>query len=203
MAFLDPVTLTGDLVHLEPLSAAHADGLRAATLDGRVWELWYTSAPSPDGVDADIAAKMDLVERRLMMPLVIRRRADDRVIGVSTYCNPLPAVPAVEIGYTWNAASARRTGTNTEAKLLMLRHAFSTWGVRRVAFRTNWFNLQSRTAIERLGAVFEGRIRSDRISREGIVGDTAQYSLTAEQWPSVEMHLNLRLARRGHIPPGV
>lgn len=86
---------------------------------------------------------------------------------MTTYCHPLPAVPAVEIGYTWQAASAHRSGTNTEAKLLMLSYAFEQWGCRRVRSRTTWFKDASRRAIERLGAVFEGRIRSDRILRIG------------------------------------
>lgn len=195
MPLLDPVTLSGDLVRLEPLTLSHADALRAATRDGRVWELWCTSAPTPEGVEADIAAKLELAARGLMAPLVTRRLTDDRVIGVTTFLNPLPAVPALEIGYTWNAASARRTGTNTEAKLLMLRHAFEAWDVRRVAFRANWYNQPSRRAIERLGAEFEGRLRNDRVTRDGLVTDTAQYAITDDQWPAVQRHLVHLLTR--------
>lgn len=189
MAFLDPVTLTGSLVRLEPLSRSHTDALRAATLDGRVWELWYTSAPAPDDVEADIVAKRKAAASGQGLPFALRRLLDGTVVGVTTFLHPVPAVPAVEIGSTWYAASARRTGLNTEAKLLMLRHAFTVWGCRRVAFRATWFNHPSREAIERLGAVFEGRIRNDRVLRGGTVTDTAQYSLTGEQWPAVERHL--------------
>ena len=196
MPFLDPVTLNGDIVSLEPLAIDHADAVRAATLDGRVWELWYTSAPEPDAVAADVAGKLALAERGAMLPFAVRRRADDRIVGVTTYLNPLPAIPAVEIGYTWYGASARRTGLNTEAKLLLLRHAFEEWACRRVAFRATWFNQDSRHAIERLGAVFEGRIRHDRVTRDGIVTDTAQYSITDDQWPAVERHLT-HLLRMG------
>lgn len=196
VSFLDPVTLSGDMVTLEPLAPGHAGPLRDATLDGRVWELWHTSAPEPDAVASDISAKLAMAERRALRPFAVRRRADDRIVGVTTYLNPSPAVPAVEIGYTWYAASARRTGLNTEAKLLLLRHAFQEWECRRVAFRTNWFNHESRRAIERLGAVLEGRIRHDRITRDGIVTDSAQYSITDDQWPAVERHLTFRLASR-------
>lgn len=189
MSFLDPVTLAGRLVRLEPLGSQHADGLRAAVADGNVWELWYTSAPSPDAVDDDIAAKLDQAGRGVLLPFATRRLADDRLVGVTTYLHPLPDVPAVEIGFTWNAASARRTGINTESKLLLLHHAFEVWGCRRVAFRATWFNHESRRAIERLGAVFEGRIRNDRVTRDGVVTDTAQYALTDDAWPAVECHL--------------
>ena len=195
MAFLDPDTLRGSLVQLEPLSRSHADALGAATRDGRVWELWYTSAPAPDDVEADIAAKRAAAAAGQGLPYAVRRLLDDTVVGVTTFLNPLPKVPAVEIGSTWYAASARRSGLNTEAKFLMLRHAFSVWGCRRVAFRATWFNHPSRDAIERLGAVFEGRIRNDRVLRDGTVTDTAQYSLTGEQWPAVEAHLRHLLRR--------
>lgn len=189
MAFLDPVTLSGRLVRLEPLTPEHADAVRDAVRDGNVGELWYTNAPMPDGVASDIAAKLEQAGRGALLPFATRRLADDRIIGVTTYLNPLPAVPAVEIGSTWNAASARRTGTNTESKLLLLRHAFEAWGCRRVAFRATWFNHESRRAIERLGAIFEGRIRNDRVTRDGTVTDTAQYAITDDAWPAVERHL--------------
>lgn len=194
MPFLNPVTLGGDLVLLEPLTLDHADGLREAALDGRTWETWHVSAPGPDAVVVDIAGKLAMAERGALLPFAVRRRADDRLVGVTAYLNPLPAVPALDIGYTWHAASARRTGINTEAKLLLLGHAFGALTCRRVGFRTSWFNHESRRAIERLGAVFEGRIRSDRVTRDGIVTDTAQYSITDGQWPAVERHLTHLLA---------
>lgn len=194
MAFLDPVTLTGDLVSLEPLTASHVHAVTDAVQDGRVWELWYTSAPQPDALAADIATKLDWAQRHLLLPFACRRIADDRVVGVTTFLNPLPAIPAVEIGYTWNSASARRTGTNTESKLLLLRHAFEEWGCRRVAFRATWYNTPSRRAIERIGATFEGRIRNDRILRDGTVTDSALYAITDADWPAVQRHLTHLLA---------
>ncbi len=195
MLSLSPTTLTGRLVRLEPLTEEHVDGLHRAVQDGHIHDLWYTSAPSPALTDVDVATKRDLADRGQMLPFAIRRLADDRLIGVTTFCNPLPAVPAVEIGYTWQAASAHRTGTNTEAKLLMLTHAFESWGCRRVCFRATWFNHQSRRAIERLGAVFEGRIRNDRVLKTGEVTDTAQYSITDGDWPAVRRHLHHLQAR--------
>ncbi|MHA6511990.1 GNAT family N-acetyltransferase [Tessaracoccus sp. Z1128] len=195
MNFLESTTLTGRLITLEPLTDEHVGGLRQAVEDGRIHDLWYTSAPAPDAVAADVAAKRRQAERGAMLPFAIRRQADGQLIGVTTFCSPLPAVPAVEIGYTWQAASAQRTGTNTEAKLLMLAQAFDQWGCRRVAFRATWFNHQSRRAIERLGAVYEGRLRNDRILRTGEVTDTAQYSITDGDWPAVRRHLRHLLDR--------
>lgn len=196
MTILDATALSGSLVRLEPLSDAHVDGLREAVQDGRIHDLWYTSAPTPGEMAADVAAKREQGDRGLMLPFAIRRLDDGRLIGVTTFCNPLPSVPAVEIGYTWQAASAHGTGTNRDAKLLMLTHAFEQWGCRRVCFRATWFNHQSRRAIERLGAVFEGRIRNDRILRTGEVTDTAQYSITDGDWPAVRRHLHHLLDSR-------
>lgn len=190
MTFLAATTLTGRLVRLEPLAEEHVDGLADAVRDGRIHDLWYTSVPEPGAMASDVADKLSLAQQGQMLPFAIRRLADDRLIGVTTFCSPLPAVPAVEIGFTWQAASAHRTGTNTEAKRLMLAHAFDEWGCRRVSFRATWFNHQSRRAIERLGAVFEGRIRNDRRLRTGEVADTAQYSITDDDWPAVRRHLD-------------
>lgn len=195
MSFLDPVTLTGDLVRLEPLSLDHVDALQDATADGDVGLLWYTTAPTPENVRADIETKLANQAARQQLPFATVRRADERVIGVTTYLNPLPAVPAVEIGATWNAASARRSGTNTESKLLLLGHAFEHWGCRRVVFRVTWFNHESRRAVERLGAVFEGMMRNDRVMRSGEVTHTAQYSITDDEWPAVQHHLRYLLSR--------
>lgn len=189
MEFLAAVNLTGRLVSLELLAGAHTNGLREAVQDGDIHALWYTSAPAPDDVAADIAGKLARAERGEMLPFAIRRLSDSRLVGVTTFCNPIAAVPAVEIGYTWLAASAQRTGINTEAKLLMLTHAFETWGCRRVCFRATWYNQPSRRAIERLGAGFEGRIRNDRVLRTGEVTDTAQYSITDHDWPATRRHL--------------
>ena len=189
MEFLAAVSLSGRLVRLEPLAEQHTNGLREAVQDGDIHKLWYTSAPTPDDVAADITGKLARAERGEMLPFALRRLADERLVGVTTFCNPIAAVPAVEIGYTWLAASAHRTGINTEAKLLMLTHAFESGGCRRVCFRATWYNQPSRRAIERLGAGFEGRIRNDRVLRTGEVTDTAQYSITDYDWPATRRHL--------------
>lgn len=194
MAFLDPVTLVGREVRLEPLDPSHAGGLADAARLDQVWGLWYTSAPPPDEMKADIEHKLALARAGEMAPFVVQR-PDGVPVGVTTFLHPLPAVPAVEIGSTWLSASARRTGINTEAKKLLLKHAFEVWGCRRVAFRATWLNLGSRKAIERIGATFEGRIRNDRVLRDGTVTDSAQYSITDAEWPAVKNHLRHLLSR--------
>lgn len=194
MGFLDPVTLLGREVRLEPLTSDHAGGLADAARLDQVWGLWYTSAPEADRMRADIDAKLARAAAGEMLPFAVLR-PDGVPVGVTTYLHPLPAVPAVEIGMTWLAASARRTAINTEAKKLLLGNAFEAWGCRRVAFRTTWLNLRSREAIERIGATFEGRIRNDRVMRDGTVTDSAQYSITDAEWPAVRQHLRHLLSR--------
>ncbi|QIK72672.1 GNAT family N-acetyltransferase [Propioniciclava coleopterorum] len=194
MGFLDPVTLLGREVRLEPLTSDHAGGLADAARLDQVWGLWYTSAPEADRMRADIDAKLARAATGEMLPFAVLR-PDGVPVGVTTYLHPLPAVPAVEIGMTWLAASARRTAINTEAKKLLLGNAFEAWGCRRVAFRTTWLNLRSREAIERIGATFEGRIRNDRVMRDGTVTDSAQYSITDAEWPAVRQHLRHLLSR--------
>lgn len=193
MAFLDPTSLVGALVRLDPLTHADASELAVAVAEGDLGESPLTSTPTPAAMAADVARKIAEAERRQRLPFAIRR-LDGSLVGVTTYLNPLPAIPAVEIGATWIARGAQRTGINTEMKYLMLTHAFDTWGCRRVALRTAWLNQQSRAAIERLGAAFEGRIRNDRLTRDGLVTDTAQYALTDADWSVVRHHLEGLLA---------
>ena len=194
MGFLEPVSLVGRGVRLEPLAVEHAGGLADAARLDQVWGLWFTSAPDADAMLADIEAKLALARAGELLPFAVLR-PDGVPVGVTTYLHPLPAVPALEIGMTWLAASARGTGLNTEAKKLLFGNAFEAWGCRRVALRTTWLNQRSRAAIERIGATFEGRIRNDRVMRDGTVTDSAQYSVTDAEWPAVKQHLRHLLHR--------
>ena len=194
MGFLEPVTLEGRQVRLEPLGIGHAGGLADAARLDQVWGLWYASAPQADQMQADIDAKLAAARAGQLLPFAVLR-PDGVPVGVTTYLHPLPAVPAIEIGMTWLAASVRGTGVNTEAKKLLLGHAFEAWGCRRVALRTTWLNQRSRAAIERIGATFEGRIRHDRVMRDGTVTDSAQYAITDAEWPAVKQHLRHLLHR--------
>jgi N-acetyltransferase len=197
MAFLDPVKLTGDVVTLEPLGPEHHDALVAAASDGRLWEHWYTAVPSPDGMAADIESRLAMQAAGTMLPFVVRRLSDGVVVGESTYCNAEPAVPRLEIGYTWTAQSAQRTGVNAESKLLLLTYAFEELGCLAVEFRTHWHNHQSRTAIARLGAKQDGVLRNHRRMPDGSLRDTVVFSILDTEWPAVRSGLRYRLDRAG------
>ena len=190
----DPVVLTGDLVVLEPLDPGHHDELVAAASDGRLWELWYTSVPSPAAMEGAIETLLAEQAAGTRLPFTVRRAAGD-VVGLTTYLNIEPEVPRLEVGSTWTAASAQRTGVNAESKLLLLGHAFETLGCLAVEFRTHWHNRQSRGAIERLGAKQDGVLRSHRRMPDGSLRDTVVYSITAAEWPAVRSGLRARLAR--------
>jgi RimJ/RimL family protein N-acetyltransferase len=202
VAYLEPLTLTGSYVTLEPLSREHHDGLVAAARDGELWRLWYTSVPSPEGMAGEIERRLALQEQGSMLPFTTRlvdpaTGGPGRVIGMTTYMNIDAGTPRVEIGSTWNAASAHGTGTNPDSKLLLLRHAFETLGCPAVEFRTHWLNHQSREAIARLGAKQDGVLRSHSRSRDGLLRDTVVFSILEHEWPMVRAGLEYRLARRG------
>lgn len=193
---LTPVTLTGRLVRLEPLRHEHHEGLVEAASDGEMWDRWYTSVPHPDDLRAEIDRRLALQESGSMQPFTAVRVADGAVLGMTTFMDIVPSVPRVEIGSTWNRESTHGTGTNAECKLLLMTHAFEVWQVEAVRFRTHKMNLQSRAAIERLGAELEGILRADSIDDRGIVRDTAQYSVVARTWPMVKANLEHRLRHR-------
>jgi RimJ/RimL family protein N-acetyltransferase len=195
VAGLEPVTLTGGGVTLEPLHGGHTDELAAAASDGRLWELWYTSVPTPEGMAADVEERLARQAAGEMLPFVVRRDADGAVVGATTYCNLDLAVPRLEVGYTWTAASAQRTGVNAASKLLLLGHAFEVLGCLAVEFRTHWHNHQSRAAIARLGAKQDGVLRNHRRMPDGSLRDTVVFSITDAEWPAVRSGLRHRLAR--------
>jgi RimJ/RimL family protein N-acetyltransferase len=197
MAFLEPVPLTGELVTLEPLRTDHHDELVGAARDGRLWELWYTSVPTPDAMRADIAAKLADQAAGTRLPFTVRRKDTGSVVGMTTYLNAEAEVPRLEIGSTWTARSAQRTGINAESKLLLLTHAFEVLGCIAVEFRTHWHNLQSRTAIARLGAKQDGVLRNHRRMPDGSLRDTVVFSVLDSEWPAVRGGLEHRLARAG------
>jgi N-acetyltransferase len=192
VAWLSPVRLVGAHCSLEPLAPEQHDELVAATRDGELWKLWYTSIPSPEGMGAEIARRLDLQARGSMLPFTTRD-ASGRVVGMTTYMNVDSVNQRVEIGSTWTAASAQRGPFNTECKLLLLGHAFETLGCIAVEFRTHFFNQQSRRAIERLGAKLDGILRNHQRASNGALRDTAVYSITAAEWPTVKTHLRWQL----------
>ena len=191
---MSPITLSGALVTLEPLSKEHHDPLVAAAADGELWNLWYTSVPEPGRMSVEIDRRLSLLAAGTMLPFTARRNDSGAVIGMTSFLNVDAANRHVEIGATWNARSAQRIGTNTESKLLLLTHAFQTLDCIAVEFRTHWLNQQSRTAIARLGAKQDGVLRSHQLARDGSVRDTVVFSIIAGEWPAVRNELQRRLA---------
>ena len=193
MSFLQPVTLTDDLVTLEPLSHDHLEGLCDAARDGELWNLWYTSVPSPDGMPAYLDEAFARRDAGRDHPLVVRDAAGT-VVGSTRLCNLDPVNQRLEIGYTWYAARAQRSAINTETKRLLLTHAFETLGCIAVEFRTHWFNQRSRAAIARLGAKQDGVLRNHQRLPDGSFRDTVVFSIIESEWPAVKRHLDARLA---------
>ncbi len=192
---LEPVTLSGAHVRLEPLSQAHEAGLIDAVKDGELWRLWYTAVPSPDTMAKEIDRRLGLQTVGSMLPFTVFD-ASGGIAGMTTYMNIDAANRRVEIGSTWYARRVQRSLLNTECKLLLLTHAFERLNCIAVEFRTHFFNRQSRQAIERLGAKLDGVLRSHQIGRDGALRDTVVYSIIACEWPAVRQHLSFTLERR-------
>ena len=191
--FLEPVELTGERwVSLEPLTRDHTPEIATAARDVR--PLWFTSAPTPETAAEWVDGRLAAQHPDTGLTFVVRARDGD-VIGSSSYCHLDPPNRRVEIGYTWYRQSVRRTGVNSECKLLMLGHAFNELSCMAVEFRTHFFNSTSRAAIERLGAKQDGILRSHQLLPDGSRRDTVVYSILDVEWPSVRNNLRFRLDR--------
>ena len=195
MAFIKPVILRGRHVTLEPLATDHALQLQAAAADGELWKLWYTTVPRPENMATEITRRLQLLSAGSMLPFAVRRNDTGVLCGMTTYMNVDATHKRLEIGSTWHAESAQRTGINTESKLLLLAHAFDTLQCIAVEFRTSFMNLQSRTAIARLGARQDGILRNHLRTAEGLLRDTVVFSIIESEWPTVRRHLEFKLER--------
>jgi N-acetyltransferase len=193
--FVEPVVLTGrQFVRLEPLTGDDVAEIAATAADGDPGRLWFTMAPSPGTADEWVRRMLALQPAGGLTFVV--RRLDGGLIGSSSYLNVDAENRRLEIGATWYAESARRTGVNAECKLLMLGHAFDTLGCVAVEFRTHFFNHTSRAAIERLGAKLDGILRSHQLLPNGSRRDTVVYSILDVEWPAVRTNLEFRLGHR-------
>jgi len=206
---LPPVTLRGRCVRLEPLSADHADALWAAVAHVPRETFALSCLPAtPEEMRAYVAAALAGAATGAALPFATVDARAERVVGCTRFGNverwtwsPGHAQQrghdrpdAVEIGWTWLTPAAQRTAVNTEAKLLMLTHAFEGWGCHRVTLKTDARNVRSRTAIERLGAKLDGVLRAHLPAVDGGIRDTALYSILAAEWPAVKAALAARLA---------
>ena len=194
MSLATPVTLRGSHATLVPLAAEHAPALADAARDGELWKLWYTSVPHPDRIAQEIERRLGLQAIGSMLPFTVLDTAGTPV-GMTTYMNIDAAAPRVEIGSTWYARHVQRSPLNTECKLMLLTHAFESLACLAVEFRTHRLNTQSRRAIERLGAQLDGILRAHSRSSDGTLRDTAVYSITAAEWPTIKSHLQWQLVK--------
>lgn len=194
-------TLTGERVGLQPLTACHADGLRAAAADGRIFAWMPFKLDEPAVFDGWIAGALAAAERGEIVPFATTDRASGAVLGSTSYLALRPSDRSVEIGATWLTPAVWGRGVNVEAKLLMLRHAFETAGCVRVELKTDARNARSRAAMAALPAQFEGVHRQHMVLPDGTLRDTAWYSVIDCEWPEVQANLERRLAtRRGSLP---
>jgi RimJ/RimL family protein N-acetyltransferase len=192
--WMTPTELHSRTVSLVPLAQSHAADLSEAAADGDLQRLWYTSIPTPEQVPAEIDRRLGLLDAGAMVPFAVLDPAG-RAVGMTTYMNIDHGNRRVEIGSTWYRQSVQRTGLNTACKLLMLRHAFGACDAIAVEFRTHRLNRQSRAAIERLGAQLDGILRAHMILPNGTIRDTAVYSVTAADWPTVQANLEFMAYR--------
>jgi N-acetyltransferase len=193
---VQPLTLSGHHVRLEPLSLAHVDALAAVGLDPVLWRHVPSRMESAEDMRDYVGAALAEQARGVSLPFAMVEQASSRVIGSTRYGNIVAEHRRLEIGWTWLTPGAQRTGANTEAKLLLLAHAFETLGANRVELKTDALNAQSRAAIQRIGATQEGIFRQHMvIPGTGRIRDTVYFSIIRAEWPAVKANLQARLRR--------
>jgi RimJ/RimL family protein N-acetyltransferase len=188
-----PVTLAGTHVRLEPLTLEHLDALCSVGLDEDLWRWTTTHIRTRDDLRRYVEAALDGQRSGSVLPFATVLQAENRVIGSTRFGNIDRPNRRVEIGWTWIGRPWQRTAANTEAKYLMLRHAFETLGCIRVEFKTDALNVVSRTAIARLGAKEEGTFRSHMIVDDGRIRDSVYFAIIEQEWPAVKAALAQKL----------
>ncbi|HXB54141.1 MAG TPA: GNAT family protein [Vicinamibacteria bacterium] len=188
-----PVTLRGRTVRLEPMAIDHVESLCRVGLEPDLWRWIPTPVTTAEEMLAYVTTALAEQRRGVSLPFVILEQSRNLIIGTTRYANIEPSDRRLEIGWTWLTSAHQRTGANTEAKLLLLTHAFEVLGAIRVEFKTDALNEASRGAIRRLGAVEEGTLRKHRITASGRVRDTVYFSVVDSEWPAVKARLALLL----------
>jgi len=189
-------TLTGNTVELRPLQRDHAQALLEAAADGQLWNLTLTVVPGPGTIDGYIDAALAGRDAGTVMPFVIVRRDTGAVVGSTRFWKIDYANRKLEIGHTWLGESAQRSTVNTEAKYLLLRHAFEAMQCVRVQFTTDELNDKSRAAILRIGAKQEGVVRHERIMPDGRKRNSVRFSIIDDEWAHVKAMLETKLGPR-------
>ena len=193
--WLNNITLIGKYVTLKALTLSHTQDIIEALSDGKLWELWYTSTPTPNFVNNYINTALEELSLGKSFPFIVVENKSNKIVGCTRFCNAEPINRRIEIGYTWYSKSYQRTIVNTECKYLLLTYAFEKLSTIAVEFRTNWHNHTSRKAIERLGAKQDGILRNHQLDNDGCYRDTVVFSIINNEWASVKKNLEFKIRR--------
>ncbi len=197
---IEPVTLVGQVVRLEPLGEHHVLDLAAVGLDENIWKhMLYGNINTVEKMRAFVLDLLDRQIRGTDLPFAVIYQAEGRAIGCTRYMEIRPAHRGLEIGGTWYGRAYQRTAVNTESKYLLLQHAFETLKCIRVQLKTDILNVRSQRAIERLGAIREGVFRHHLIRPDGSIRDSVYYSIVDTEWPFVKARLE-EMLRTGKRP---
>lgn len=186
--------LKGEIIDLIPLKKEHRNGLVKAASDGALWNLWFTSVPSEETIDAYIEFALSEQKQGRSLPFSVVDKKTNEIIGTTRFCNAINK-NRVEIGYTWYGKSYQKTGVNTACKILLLTYAFEQLDCIAVEFRTHWHNHVSRNAILRLGAKQDGILRNHLISEDGVLRDTVVFSIVRDEWKAVKQSLLYKMSK--------
>ena len=194
MERLRPVTLEGKLIRLEPLTKWHAPDLLKAARDESIWKyMFYGNLAEPQYMNQFISKAISLRDAGTDLPFAVIHKATDQAIGCTRFRDICLKHFKLEIGGTWYASEYQRIGVNLESKYLLMRHAFETFGILRVQFKTDIRNLRSRQSLEKMGAVPEGILRRSAIMPDGVIRDTLIYSILDTEWDTVKQGLERRM----------
>jgi RimJ/RimL family protein N-acetyltransferase len=193
---LTPVTLEGEVVRLEPLGLHHLEPLAAVGLEPSLWAFTTSRITTREALREYLETALSEQRAGTALPFATVHRASGTVVGSTRFANAVPEHRRLEIGWTWIAPAWQRTAVNTEAKLLMLRHAFERLGARRVELKTNALNMKSRNAMLRIGATEEGTLRQHMLNADGSSRDSVYFSILDKEWPAVKQRLELMTRSR-------
>ncbi|WP_421804676.1 GNAT family N-acetyltransferase [Flagellimonas sp.] len=193
--WLRPIQLEGESVKLVPLQKSQKVDLVFAASDGKLWELWYTTVPSPKTMDSYLDTALAQQAEGNALPFAIINKKTNSIVGSTRYLNVDAKNKRLEIGATWYAKKVQRTGINTECKYLLLKYAFENLNCIAVEFRTHFHNHPSRNAILRLGAKQDGILRNHRVDEHGNMRDTVVYSILNTEWKTVKTALEFKMGR--------